>query len=213
MNFFKSSSVFLVLFSVKLLAVEHNAQTDYFINGKSLSPWELSLAFGQDKLENNSGKTLRGSLTAKPATKDNDNDAIRLTWKPKGIKNKWGTENKNVLTANVMNSINVTDLSSFVDNGVLLVDMKVVKPPKKTVELTMECNWNWKCRSSFPLKNGLKRLPKNEWVSVPIPLKCFAKNNFDFSKVTTPFMIYTGGKMTIEIANVRLATVEGSTQC
>ncbi|WP_440875977.1 putative glycoside hydrolase [Thalassotalea sp. PLHSN55] len=190
-----------------------NAHVDYFVDGQSVGPWDFSLQFGKVKLENNKGKTLRGSLTAKPTSKNADNDAIRLTWKPRGIKNEWGSEDKNILTASLLNTQHVVDLSQYIDNGVLLIDMKVVKAPKKLVELTMECNWDWRCRSTFPLKNGLKKLPKNEWVSVPVPIKCFAKDNFDLSKVTTPFMVYTGGKMTIEIANIRVVSSNDNLSC
>lgn len=200
----KLISVFFLLLPLKLFAIEVNPKTDFFIEGKGITPWELSLQFSNVKLENNTGKTLRGSLAAKPTSKNVDDDAIRLTWKPKGIKNQWGTEDKNILTATLTNTAWHTDLSQFKENGVLLLDVKVIKAPKKLVELSMECGWNWKCRSSVPLKLVLRSLPKDEWVSLPIPLKCFDKGNFDLSKVTSSFMLYTGGKMTLEIGSIKV---------
>lgn len=194
----------LIFLSLNLFAQALNAKTDYFIKGKSILPWELSLQFRQVKLENNTGKTLRSSLVARPASKNGENDAIRLTWKPKGIKNEWGGEDKNILTATLTNFQKHTDLAEYKKDGVLLIDVKVLKAPRNLVELTMECAWNWKCRSTIPLKNILTKLPKKKWISLPIPLKCFDDGKFDFSKVTTSFMLYTGGKMDLEIGDVRV---------
>lgn len=190
-----------------------NPTTDYFIAGKSNTPWLFSLQFGQVKLENQEAKTAKGSLKAEPATHSSEGDAVRLTWKPKGVKNEWGTEDKNVMTANIINTQMHANLIPYQDKGVLLMDVKVNKAPNKNVEFTMECNWDWKCRSTFPLKNALKRMPKGEWSMLPIPLSCFKRDDFDFSKVTSPFMLYTGGKMELEIANVRVVQTANPIAC
>ncbi|TLU65178.1 hypothetical protein FE810_09670 [Thalassotalea litorea] len=190
-----------------------NQTTDYFIAGQSNTPWQFSLQFGQVILENQTGKTAKGSLKAQKATRNVEGDALRLTWKPKGVKNEWGTEDKNVMTANITNTQRFANLLPYQDKGVLLIDIKVNKAPNKNVEITMECNWDWQCRSTFPLKNALKRLPKGEWTMLPIPLSCFKRADFDFSKVTSPFMLYTGGKMDLEINNVRVVQTENSLSC
>lgn len=212
---------FVYLFIISFLAVSPSAKAEqldpnfYIVNqGQSIQPWELSLSFGQ-VLPNDEGsaKTTKGSLVLRPSQKQTDGDAFKLTWKPKGVKNEWGTEDKNVLTATVINRMNHTDWSLFKDRAALLMDVKVNKAPKKLVELTMECNWNWKCRSTLPLKNALKSLPKGEWVNLPIPLSCFDNGSFDFSKVTTPFMLYTSGKMSLEIANMQLVISDQPIAC
>ncbi|WP_394174807.1 putative glycoside hydrolase [Thalassotalea litorea] len=190
-----------------------NQTTDYFIAGQSNTPWQFSLQFGQVALENQSGKTAKGSLKAQKATRNVEGDAVRLTWKPKGVKNEWGTEDKNVMTANIINTQRFANLLPYQDRGVLLIDIKVNNAPNKNVDFTMECNWDWQCRSSFPLKNALKRLPKGEWAMLPIPLSCFKRADFDLSKVTSPFMLYTGGKMDLEINNVRVVQTENPLSC
>lgn len=175
----------------------------YLHQGNSVEPWELSLNFGKVVLDGEkSGKTVRGSLTASPGTL---NHTVNLKWSPKGVKNEWGSENQNVLTMNVINRLNLVDLTSVVDQAALVFDVRVIRAPTKNVELTMECNWDWKCRSSIPLKQPLRSLPKKEWVSFPVPLKCFDKDGFDFSKLSTSFMLYSAGKMEIELGDIRLA--------
>ncbi|MDC2887579.1 glycan-binding surface protein [Psychrosphaera algicola] len=177
---------------------------NYLNKGSAVSPWELGLNYGKTKYIGESVATVRSSLQASPAKKSVDGDAVRFKWKPKGIKNEWGSVDSNILTLNVTNKMKHTDLTSVIDRAALTFDVKVNKVPKENVELMMECGWNWKCRTKFPLKNAFKRAPKGKWVSIPIPLKCLANEGFDFSKVTTIFSLQTVGKLDIEISNIQL---------
>lgn len=179
--------------------------TYYVHKGQHVKPWELSLQFGQVQLEQGSGKTVKGNLVAKPATREEANDALHLKWSKRLVKNEWGSENKAVSTLTVINKAAPIDLSSVVDQAALVFDVKIIKAPNRKVELMMECNWDWKCRTTIPLKKALSKLPKKQWVSVPIPLKCMGSDSFDFSKVTSIFTLYTGGKMEIELGDVRLS--------
>ncbi|AWB65012.1 hypothetical protein C2869_00505 [Saccharobesus litoralis] len=198
---FVALSLFVSVFAS---AQNLDANANYYIRGNNVGPWQFALQFGQVELQDKNAKTAKGSLIAKPAKKNSIGDALRLTWNPKGIKNEWGSENKNVLTATLTNSQWHTDLSSVVNGAALSFDIRVIKPPKKVVELTMESAWNWQQRSTIPLKNVLRRLPKKKWTTVPIPLKCFDNGKLDFSKITTSFMLYSQGKMDIEIGDIRL---------
>lgn len=213
MNISRVFSALAVVVACSTSANNLDPKVNFFSEGTSVGPWEFSLQFGQVQLDNKSAKTTKSSLVAKPASKDADDDALRLTWKPRGVKNEWGTPDESVMTASLMNRAWPADLSSITDNGALVLDLRVIKAPKKHVELTMECNWDWQCRSTVPLKNALKRLPRNKWVTLPIPIKCFAKDDFDFSKVTTPFMMFTDGKMTLEIADIRLVVADKELNC
>ncbi|MCF2950268.1 hypothetical protein L0668_19325 [Paraglaciecola aquimarina] len=189
----------LVIFANPL---DHNS--NYFVQGKGVGPWELSLQFGQVKLDNNSGKTVKGSLTASPTKKVKDNDSVSLTWRPRGVENEWGSADLNVLTMNIINTKGLVDISSVKDLAALTFDIKVNRKPKELVELMMESNWDWQTRSKFPLKNVLSRLPKKKWTTVPIPLKCFENDKLDFSKISTIFMLQTSGRMEIELGDIRL---------
>lgn len=177
---------------------------NYFIQGRSVNPWELSLQFGQVKLKGNSGKTVRSSLVIEPASRNSENDVVKLTWKPKGIKTEWGSVDKNVMTLNLTNTQGSIDLSSVTNEAALAFDIKIIKAPKELVTLAMESNWDWKSRSEIPLKHVLTRLPKGEWLTLPIPIKCFDNGKLDFKKLTTLFMLQTSGRMQIELGDIRL---------
>lgn len=190
------------LFPAMATAQSPDPNSTYLYQGSAVEPWELSLNFGKTVLdESREGSSTRGSLTASPGSQEN---AINLKWSPKGIKNEWDADDKNVLTMNITNRLSVIDLTSVVDQAALVFDVRVISAPRKHVELTVECNWDWQCRSTIPLKQPLRKLPKNEWVSFPVPLKCLNKDGFDFSKLTTSFMLYSQGKMEIELGDVRL---------
>lgn len=190
------------------IGTQVSAQTpdpnSYYLHmGQAVSPWELSLNFGDAVLDQDrTGSTLRNSLIARPGSVDS---AVNLKWSPKGIKNEWGAADQNVLTMSIINRQGLVDLTSVVDQAALVFDVKVVSPPNKHVDLMMECNWDWQCHSTIPLKQPLRRLPRNEWVSFPVPLQCLDNDAFDFSKISTSFMLYTSGKMEIELGDVRLA--------
>lgn len=184
----------------------------YLHQGTAVTPWELSLNFGDVVLgQDRTGETLRGSLTASPGSNDN---AINLKWSPKGVKNEWGAADENILTMNIINRQTLVDLTSVVDQAALVFDVRVITPPNKQVELTMECDWDWKCRSTIPIKQPLRKLPKMEWTSFPVPLQCLDKEGFDFSKVSTSFMLSTKGRMEIELGDIRLAAFPpGQVKC
>jgi hypothetical protein len=201
----KSSVILFVwILSPLLFAQNLDHNINYFLKGRSVGPWELSLQFGQVKLDGNNGKTARGSLVIEPSNRNGENDAVALTWKPKGIKTEWGTDDVNVMTLNLINTQGVIDLSSVKNDAALAFDIKVIKGPKELVTLAMESNWNWKSRSEFPLKQVLNRLPKDEWLTIPIPLQCFDNGKLDFKKLTTIFMLQSSGKMQIELGDIRL---------
>lgn len=194
----------LFVCSSSVFANTLDSNINYYINGKSVAPWDMSLAYGKVILAESTGKTVMGSLMAKPASKKSENDALRLTWNPRGVKTEWGTVDKNVLTATLTNTQAQIDLSPVVQQAALAIDVKVIKRPKKLVDLTMECGWNWKCRSTIPLKEVLRKLPKKKWVTLPIPLRCFSNDNFDMSKVTSIMQLQTAGKMELELGDIRL---------
>lgn len=207
MNTFTLSFVLLFLALGQLATAEQlDPSMHYYSGGKNIAPWELSLNFGKTKLVDGAGETTRGSLTAKPTkNKNGETNALHLTWKPRGIKNKWGSEDRNVLTLNIQNTQKQFDLSSVKDVASLVFDVNVIKAPNKLVSLTIESNWNWKTRTSVLLNTQLKKLKGKGWISIPVPLKCFDDEKVDFTKITQIFMLHTQGKMTLELGDVRLA--------
>ena len=178
----------------------------YIVAGRSIVPWELSLQFGKVMLDDQmAGETVRGSLAASPASRNSENDAIRFKWTPKGVKNEWGTDDVNVMTISLINRMQGVDLTAVLDQAALTMDVRVIKAPNKLVTITLESAWDWETRGDVPLKSVLRKIPKNEWVSVPIPLRCFLKDNQDLDlSAITGIQLQTGGKMEIEISDLRL---------
>ncbi|WP_370979073.1 putative glycoside hydrolase [Agaribacterium sp. ZY112] len=199
-------SLFLILCASQLVWGQNvDPTTNYFISGQGVAPWEFSLQFGQVKLENNSGKTIKGALKASPAKRHAEGDSIRLKWTPKDVRTEWGSQNENIYYATLNNGAKHFDLSSVKDQAALVFDVRVIKAPKDHVNISMESGWDWKTRSSIPIKAPLKKLPKKKWVSFPVPLQCFDNGKLDFSKITTVFMLNTSDKMELEIGDIRLA--------
>ncbi|GLR70145.1 putative glycoside hydrolase [Agaribacter marinus] len=181
--------------------------------GKSVSPYELSLSFGKKVITDKKQKTTKGSLIATPFS-DDGISGVRFKWRPRGVKNEWGGVDTNVQTITVINRQRHENLADDYAQKAINVRTKVLRKPDDFVKLTMECNWDWQCRDSVQLKGALSRLPKGEWSNVTIPLACFDQNKIDFSKVTTPFMLQTSGKMELEISSISIVTLdEAVTKC
>ena len=194
------------------------AETDpnihYFYQGLVISPWELSLNYGKSLIdEEGVASTVRDSLVLKAVEGKSGNDGVQLKWNPKGIKTEWGGTNKNILTATLTNTGGSIDLSSVKDNAAIALDIMVLSPPKELVDWTIESEWNWKQRASFPLKHILKRLPQKEWVTLPIPLKCFDNGSINFSRITSIMQLSTEGKMNIVLGDIRLSALPATVGC
>lgn len=206
--------VLLISFGAFAKQDETDPNVHYFYNGVVVSPWELSLNYGKSRIdEEGFASTVRKSLVLRVAEGKNGNDAVQLNWKPKGIKTEWGETNKNILTATLTNTGGSIDLSSVKENAAIALDIMVLSPPKELVDWTIESEWNWKQRASFPLKHILKRLPKKEWVTLPIPLKCFDNDSINFSKITSIMQLSTEGKMNIVLGDIRLSAIPATVRC
>lgn len=177
----------------------------YIDQGEGVKPWQLSLQYGQVLLENKSGATVKDSLVAEPASRDKPNDAIRFTWNKRKVLTEWGGQNAAVSTVTLINKSGAIDLSGVKDQVALVLDLRVLERPKEHVTLSLESNWDWKTRASVPLKSVLRKLPKKQWVSLPLPLQCFKGGKLDFSRLTSMMLLHTDGNLDLEISGARLA--------
>lgn len=197
--------VLIVILTETAAANPSDPNVNYMVAGRSIAPWELSLQFGTVVLDSLSGQTARASLVAEPANRNGESDAIRFTWSPKGVKNEWGADDTNVQTITLINRMAHVDISPVVDQAALTVDLRVIRAPTGQVTITLESAWDWRARAGVPLRSALRSIPRNEWISVPIPLRCFLGNNeaFDFGQLTG-IQLQTGGRMELEISDIRL---------
>ncbi|WP_020208745.1 putative glycoside hydrolase [Gilvimarinus chinensis] len=201
----------MTIVAIACLALNANAEEPlnhnifYIDQGEAVKPWELSLQFGQVLLENKAGATVKNSLVAEPAKRDKNGDAVRFTWNKKKVLTDWGGQNEAVSTVTLINTSGSIDLAEVKDQAALVVDLKVLERPNDHVTMSLESNWDWETRASIPLKSVLRKLPKKEWVSLPLPLQCFKGGDIDFTKLTSMMLLHTDGNLELEISGARLA--------
>ncbi len=157
------------------------------------SNWSTNI---QGRQGQSAGKKVSVALTSYKE----DGDAIQITW------------NKKAQQGNFSIYGNPIDLSKFKDAAYLTLDIRMDQKPDKTVKIGMDCGYP--CRAELTLNGLIKKMPKGEWFSLPIPLNCFKSDNFDLSKINSPLTISTDGRFTLSITNVRLEKMpEGEKGC
>ncbi len=182
---------------------ELNPNYFYLVKGELI---QRSIALGDPSnwytpLNGREGKSASGKIEVSPTDFKGKGDAIQITWSPR---------KKDV--GNLSISGSTIDLSKFKDAVSLTIDMKVDVKPSKDVRVGMGCGYP--CQADISINGMIKSMPKGEWFSLPIPLNCFKSDNFDLSKIASPFSITTDGKFTVSITNIRLEKLpEGEKGC
>ncbi|MES2934191.1 MAG: glycoside hydrolase family 3 N-terminal domain-containing protein [Pseudomonadota bacterium] len=94
------------------------------------------------------------------------------------------------------------DLTSYQSAEANVVfELKLEARPTDTVETRIDSVYPK--IGSLDLAAAFKTIPLNQWVELAIPVACFAGADLDISKVNTPFLINSTGKMRFSIGNVR----------
>lgn len=147
------------------------------------------------------GKSAGGKISVAPIDFRASGDAIQITWAArKKVQGNFGLYG------------NPIDLSKFKDTASLTIDMRVDVKPDKNVNIGLDCGYP--CRADISINTLIKKMPKGEWFSLPLPLNCFKSDNFDLTKINGPFSISTEGKFTVSITNIRLEKLlEGEKGC
>ncbi len=204
----KIRRLFLITLSCALAPLSF-AETDInpnFIYLYKGQPQQRSISLGDPSnwslgLQGREGKSASGKLIVSITDFKDKGDALNLEWDAKvanlGSFSLYG---------------NPVDLSKFKDAAALTIDMRVESKPSKDVRIGMDCGYP--CRADLVINNLIRKMPKGEWFSLPIPLNCFKSDNFDLSKINGPFTIATDGKFRVSITNVRLERLqEGEKGC
>lgn len=195
----------LLVFTLPCLSFAQapDPQVNYIVVGESVAPWKVQIgnSLGWHDVVDRSAESTRGNIVVRPATKTVENDAIHIKWAGKKLKEHWSITSLKL-------SKNSIDLSQIKDKAALVLEIRVIRPPTKITSIKMRCNWKGKeCEAGIQLKSVLKKLPKKKWTYLPLPLKCFDRDGFDFTKVTDIVDIGTKGKMEIEIASIGLSAL------
>jgi beta-glucosidase len=86
----------------------------------------------------------------------------------------------------------------------LLFDYRVDAAPTEPVSLWMACGDN--CGGTVPVAGALRAAPVGEWRTLVVPLRCFVRAGLNPSAIRTPFAITTGGRLTLTVSGVRIAS-------
>jgi beta-glucosidase len=86
----------------------------------------------------------------------------------------------------------------------LLVDYRVESPPTEPVSLWMACGD--RCGGTVAIADLLRAAPAGEWRTLVVPLRCFVRAGLDPKALRTPFALTTGGRLTLSVSGVRVAS-------
>ncbi len=181
-----------------------NSKFYYIHEGKVVDGWSLNLGDPTNwstPVTDRKGKSASGKVAVEPSDFKTKNDAITITWasrsEEKGTFAIYGAD---------------IDLSTAENTAVLVIDMKVETSPNKEVSIGMGCTYP--CEGMVSMGKPLKKLEKDKWQSLPIPLNCLTKAGLDLKKINGPIVISTEGKMKLSITSIHLEKLqEGDASC
>lgn len=181
-----------------------NSNFFYFYNGELLGNRNFNVSdpdnYGGVNAVNLSAKSSGGKVTMEPDTYRQEGDAIRVKWARKKENGKISLSGPDA------------DLTIAQNIAALTMELRINRMSKKDVKIGLDCHYP--CGAELSVGKQLRKSPKKEWFTFPIPLNCFQGEDFDISKISGPFSISTTGKMDISIANIRLERLpEGEAGC
>lgn len=160
------------------------------------SPWRLYLGSS-----NNWMVPVQGDVTTSYKSKvvtvsrvDNvsEKDAIQASWKS-GLGQVYWQED------------NAHDYRELAEKGgALSIVIKVDKPPKKSVDIKMDCGYP--CAGSLDMTKLLKSVPEDTWFRISMQLSCFEDAGANLGNIIAPMVIATKGSFKLSISEVRLTT-------
>ncbi len=161
--------------------------------GRPLEPWHIFIENPerQQILSGAFAALPKGDVRIQTADKDVQEDALIFTWK-----DSWRA-------GMTLESGEPLDLTAHMKTGVLALDIKVNELAKGGVSFKMECKKEG-CNRLVAFTMKARELAGKDWEKVYVPLSCFKQDQDDFSAVTTPFALETGGTGEVAVANVRL---------
>lgn len=173
-------------------AAEPNRMSNYLLNGATVSGWQLALGDERNWLQpQNEGMGL------------SENKAISFNYQDHALNVRWRSSKQAGLISIHGEAI---DLSQLDDTIALALELKVHSHKlKKPVELSVSCGSS--CQGTVTLNPLLDLYPRNQWITLPLPLRCFKNSRTDFSKVDSPFSVYSKGELEITFRNVKLVKI------
>lgn len=191
----KNFTYLLALILAGLFVVDNSAQGDEVIfSASDNSTWRPYLGSS-----NNWMVPVQGPVTTSHKSKvvtvnriDNKgkSDAIQAVWK-NGLGQIYWQEDQ---------PRDYRDLAQ--QGGALSMVIRVDKPPKKTVDIKMDCGYP--CAGSLDMTGLLKAVPKDRWFRISLKLSCFEAAGANLSNIVAPLVISTKGSFKLSISDIHL---------
>ncbi|MDR6990567.1 exo 1,3/1,4-beta-D-glucan glucohydrolase [Luteimonas sp. 3794] len=90
-------------------------------------------------------------------------------------------------------------------DSLLLVTMRVdALPASGDTVLYASCGDD--CKAELPIGPWLGTVPRGEWITAGVPLKCLTTAGLDAARVSTPFAIRAPAGLTLGLADIRVGT-------
>ena len=90
----------------------------------------------------------------------------------------------------------------------LVLDLRVDARPTDAVDLKMASGT---ANATVAIGPALTAAATNGWTSVAVPLRCFAKGGLDPTRVSSPVLLSTPGRLALSVSGVRIASVAAPT--
>jgi hypothetical protein len=181
----------------------YNPNYFYFINGSALGGWGLTLG---DKgnwvmpVQADVADSADKQITLMRADYQQSGDALHLKWSRSKGKGQFAMYGAPI------------DISKLENTAALTMEVKVIKKPKSTVSIAMDCGYP--CRGEMNIQKMFRGLDIGKWTTFPIPLNCFSTRGADLSKINSPIIIASDDQFELQIANIRLELLpEGTPTC
>ena len=124
-------------------------------------------------------------------------DALRATWNGKG---------QAQIYLQSAGGVDWTEISR--SRHMLAFSLKVMSRPTQPTTLRMDCIYP--CGAKADVTRLLNAVPLNTWARVTVDLRCFLKFGLIASKVETPFLLTTAGKLDLAVSYIDLEPIGAS---
>ncbi len=181
---------------------QQSASVDvYFAGGRVPDPWVMTLgdSKGEAPVAGAVATSPGGALSLRAIDAGAQEDGRMLVWTGAG-------------RAEVRIAGAAIDLSRQTTGDMALsLRLRVDEPPSAPVELSVGCGE--RCGGGVDLQSLLAGSQRGQWRTVKIKLACFRQAGADMSRISTPIVLTTAGRLSLGIADVRLATNQGEAIC
>jgi len=188
-----------------------NSQTNQMVNILTRAvqkPWQIVLHSNQQSKVVSSNVQSLGAITLKTSDRKVQEDARNITFT--GAK----------MASVAFESNFPRDLRSTLENNLALRFMYKVNQINAVeanntskVELAMQCQFPSEgqgkpCGANINISDILHKAPLNEWQAMTIDMQCFKELGVNMAKVTSPFILSSAAKLSIEFADIVIKPVD-----